>query len=555
MNPVLSRLQAGGEITTRGLTTAPVDADGRSRLDQLTTATWAQVHRAGRNIAGALQQAGVLPGDAVAVLAGAPGEIAPLVQGIWMCGAAVTMLQHPTHRTDISQWAADLDPTLTAIGASTVVVGSPFLSVVEALSAAGVRTVLLPELLDGAPGQIVEPAEDAIAFQQLTSGSTGRPKAVAISYRNIEANLVGMAEASAADAESDVVVSWLPLFHDMGMMGFLITPMCLGIDTVKVTPVDFLSDPLLWAELITRHRGTMTAAPNFAYAVLARRLGKVADGAYDLSTLRFALSGAEAIDVATLDRLTAAGARFGLRKHAIVPGYGMAEATLGVSIVRPGDGYRVCAPHPDLVAGQDDAAHRVALGQPLLGCEVRVVAEDGSVVETPGIGELEIRGDNVTPGYRTADGIESVTDAEGWFRTGDIGYLTDDGQPVICGRKKDILIISGRNVHPEDIERSVAGVAGVRSGGVAAVRLSTAAAGEGFSMVAESALHGDSTETARIRAEIADRIYRQLGVSPRAVHVVPAGWLPKTSSGKLRRSETVARLTGSGRLGERELVI
>lgn len=529
MNSVLSRLQIGAEVTSRGLTTAPVDADGRSRLDQLTTATWAQVHQTGCNIAGGLQRAGVLPGDAVAVLAGAPGEIAPLVQGIWMSGAAVTMLHHPTHRTAIAEWAADLKPTLSAIGASTVVVGSPFLSAAQALSAAGVRTVLLPDVLDGPPGRIEDSDEDAIAFQQLTSGSTGRPKAVAISYRNIEANLVGMAAASAADAEADVVVSWLPLFHDMGMMGFLITPMCLGIDTVKVTPVDFLGDPLLWAELITRYGGTMTAAPNFAYSVLARRLGKAADGAYDLSTLRFALSGAEAIDVATLDRLTTAAARFGLRKHAIVPAYGMAEATLGVSFVRPGDEYRVC--------GQ-----RVALGPPLPGCEIRVVGEDGSVVESPAIGELEIRGDNVTRGYRTADGIEAATDSHGWFRTGDIGYLTDDGQPVICGRKKDILIISGRNVHPEDIERSVAGVSGVRSGGVAAVRLSTAAAGEGFSMVAESALHSDSAETARIRGEIADRIYRQLGISPREVHVVPTGWLPKTSSGKLRRLETTARL-------------
>lgn len=541
MNRIQARLDAGAEITSRGLTSAPVDSAGRSRLEQLTTTTWAEVHRAGRSIAGGLQQAGVLPGDAVAVLAGAPGEIAPLVQGIWMSGAAVTMLHHPTHRSEISAWAADLIPTLSAIGASTVVVGTPFLSAGEALSAAGVRTLLLTELLDAAPGRIAESDEDAIAFQQLTSGSTGRPKAVMISYRNIEANLVGMATASGADAETDVVVSWLPLFHDMGMMGYLITPMCLGIETVKVTPVDFLGDPLLWAELITRYGGTMTAAPNFAYSVLARRLRKAADGAYDLSTLRFALSGAEAIDVATLDRLTTAGARFGLRKHAIVPAYGMAEATLGVSFVRPGDEYRVC--------GQ-----RVALGQPLPGCEVRVVPEDGSAVEPPAVGELEIRGDNVTCGYRTAEGIDAVTDVDGWFRTGDIGYLTDDGQPVICGRKKDILIISGRNVHPEDIERSVAGVAGVHPGGVAAVRLSTAAAGEGFSMVAESALHGDSTETARIRAEIADLIYRQLGVSPRTVHVVPAGWLPKTSSGKLRRSETAARLTGLGRPGERELV-
>ncbi|MGV9797922.1 fatty acyl-AMP ligase [Mycobacterium sp. NPDC003449] len=547
MNAILARLRAGADVTARGLTTAPVDDDGRSRLDQMSKASWAQVHRTGRKVAGALQVSGVAPGDAVAVLAGAPGEIAPLVQGIWMCGASVTMLHHPTHRMDLSSWVADLSSTLAAVGASTVVVGAPFLSAAADLSTAAARTLRLPDLLDGTIGGIVDMPDDAIAFQQLTSGSTGRAKAVTISYRNIEANLRGMHAASAADPASDVVVSWLPLFHDMGMMGYLIVPMCLGIETVTVTPVDFLTDPLLWADLITRHRGTMTAAPNFAYSLLARRLRRAADGAYDLSTLRFALSGAEAVDVRTLERLSAEGARFGLPRTAVVPGYGMAEATLGVSIVRPGQGYTVCPPHPELAAINDDSERRVALGPPVPGCEIRVVADDGTELASPAIGELVIRGDNVTLGYRTADGIEPVTDPDGWFRTGDIGYLTEDGQPVICGRKKDVLIVSGRNIHPEDIERSVAGVTGVRSGGIAAVRFSTATAGEGFAMVAESALHTDNAETARIRTEIADRIYRRLGLSPRAVHVVPAGWLPKTSSGKLRRLET------SQRIREREL--
>lgn len=550
MNAIMERLCAGADDTDHGLTAAPVDEDGRSRLGDMTMSSWAHVHEMGRNIAGALQASGVEPGEAVAVLAGAPGEIAPLVQGIWMCGASATMLHHPTHRMDLASWAAGLTATLSAIGASTVVVGSPFGSAVGELAGAPRRVLQLPELFGGAPGRIVNASDDAIAFQQLTSGSTGRAKAVTISYRNIEANMRGMQAASAADPESDVMVSWLPLFHDMGMMGYLIVPMCLGIDTVKVTPVDFLSDPLLWAELITRHRGTMTAAPNFAYSLLARRLRKVADGAYDLSTLRFALSGAESVDVRTLDRLLVEGARFGLRKDAIIPGYGMAEATLGVSFVRPGQGYAITASHPELQTGQDDSAQRVALGPPLPGCEIRVVTEDGSVAASSTIGELEIRGENVTPGYRTADGVESVTDSDGWFPTGDIGYLTADGQPVICGRKKDVLIVSGRNVHPEDIERSAAEVNGVRSGGVAAVRFSTAGVGEGFSLVAESALHTDSAATSRIRSEIADRIYRKLGLSPRTVHVVPVGWIPKTSSGKLRRSETSDRLH---RLREGEL--
>ncbi|HUO37964.1 MAG TPA: AMP-binding protein, partial [Mycobacterium sp.] len=292
-----------------------------------------------------------------------------------------------------------------------------------------------------------------------------------------------------------------------------------------------------------KHRASMTAAPNFAYSLLARRLRRARNGAFDLSSLRFALSGAEAVDVATLERFAAEGARFGLRREAIVPAYGMAEATLAISFARPGEGYRVCPPHPDLVAAEGQGAEsRVALGRPLPGCEVRVVSEDRALLPASAIGEFEIRGANVTAGYRTEAGFEPVTDAEGWLATGDIGYLTDDGQPVICGRKKDILIISGRNVHPEDIERSVIGVQGIRSGAVAAVRMSTVGAGEEFVVVAESALHADAVESARIRTKVADRVYRTLGVSPRDVHVVPAGWIPKTSSGKLRRLETSERL-------------
>jgi len=326
-------------------------------------------------------------------------------------------------------------------------------------------------------------------------------------------------------------------------MGLLVFPMYLGMDAVSITPMDFLGDPLLWADLITKHRGSVTAAPNFAYSLLARRLRKAPDGAFDLSSLRFALNGAEGIDVTTLERFAAEGARFGLRKEAIAPAYGMAEATLAVSVVRPGAGYRVCPPHPDLVAAHGEGlVERVGLGPPIPGCQVRVVSQDRSALPPLAIGELQIRGDNVTAGYRTEAGFEPTTDAEGWLSTGDIGYLTEDGQPVICGRNKDILIISGRNVHPEDIERSVTGIDGVRSGGVAAVRLSTASAGEGFAMVAESPLHGDATESARIRTEVADRVFGTLGVSPHAIHVVPAGWIPKTSSGKLRRLETSERL-------------
>jgi fatty-acyl-CoA synthase len=547
VNAILRQLVKASTGTHRGLIAAPVDDDGRSRLDELRTTSWAQVHEQGLRVAGALQEAGVGEGDAVAVLAGAPIEIAPLVQGIWMCGASVTTLHHPTHRSDLSAWLADLGGALAAVGASTVVVGSPFLAAAPAVAEIVPRTLRLPDCLAGPEGRVVGADDDALAFLQLTSGSTGKPKAVAITYRNVDTNLWAVIERSGADAVADVGVSWLPLHHDMGMIGLLVVPMCLGMDLALVTPVDFLSDPLLWAELITKHRGSMTAAPNFAYGLLARRLRKAPDGAYDLSSLRFALNGAEAVNLATLDTLAAEGARFGLRREALVPAYGMAEATLAISFARPGERCPRADPGPDDAAVPGGTVQpRVALGPPLRGCEVRVVTDDGSVAGPSVVGELEIRGDSVTSRYRTAEGFEPARDEDGWLRTGDLGYLTDDGEPVVCGRTKDILIVSGRNVYPEDIEGAVAGVPGLKPGGVAMVRLRAVGAAEGFVVVAESALHADDAEAARIRSQVADKVYRRVGLSPRRVHVVPAGWIPKTSSGKLRRSETSERLRQQG---------
>lgn len=543
MNTLLSTLIENAGSTARGLTSAPVDDLGGSRFAETRRILWSDVHEAGMRIAGALIEAGVRPKGSVAVLAGAPGEIAPLVQGIWFAGASITMLQHPNHRSDLQAWAQDTRAVLATLGATTLVLGNPFLAVADQLSTLSASVLRLTDLLAGPAGPAVEPDEDDIAFLQLTSGSTGAPKAVAVTYRNIASNTRAMIAASRARAESDVVVSWLPLYHDMGMMGFLINPMVYGMETVKTTPTDFLGDPLLWAELITKHRGTMTAAPNFAYSVLARRLDKAEDGAYDFSSLRFALSGAEAIDIATLDRLVSAGSRFGFRRSAIIPAYGMAEATLAVAFMRPGEDYRACPVDPASTSAQNDDL-RLALGAPLDGCEIRVVDEHRSALPPLRSGEFEIRGDNVAAGYRTEDGFERAADDDGWLPTGDLGYLAEDGQPVICGRKKDILIVSGRNLHPEDVERAASAARGVRSGNVVAVRLQTATKGEGFAIVVESSHHADPAESDRIRRDVADLVYRRHGVSPRHVHVAPTGWIPKTSSGKFRRGETSARLAG-----------
>ena len=369
--------------------------------------TWADVHQRARQVAGGLASVGVGPGDAVAVLAGVPAEIAPTAQGIWMRGASLTMLHQPTARTDLQRWAEESTAVIKLIDAKGVVVSDPFMAAAPVLSQLGMRVASIEQLLDSPRIDPVETGEDDLAFMQLTSGSTGSPKAVRITHANLVANAEAMFAGANVDLDSDVIVSWLPCFHDMGMTGYLSVPMYYGAELVKVTPLDFLRDTLLWAKLIDKYQGTMTAAPNFAYNLFAKRLRRQATpGQFDLSSLRWALSGAESVEPADVEDLCDAGAPFGLKPQAIVPAYGMAETTVAVSFSQCGHGMVVDEVDADLLsvlhravpAAGGHTRRLACLGRPLEGLEVRIVEEDGSVLSARGVGVIEVRGKSVTPG-------------------------------------------------------------------------------------------------------------------------------------------------------------
>ncbi|MFZ3268523.1 MAG: AMP-binding protein, partial [Mycobacterium sp.] len=207
--------------------------------------TWLEVHERGRRAAGGLAAARVGHGDAVAVLAGAPVEIAPTAQAIWMRGASLTMLHQPTPRTDLQRWADETTAVINMIDAKAVVVSDPFMAAAPLLSQLGMQVLTVDQLLDSRPIDPVETEDDDVALLQLTSGSTGSPKAVQISHRNVVSNAEAMFVGANVDRETDVIVSWLPCFHDMGMTGYLTVPMYFGVELVKVTPMDFLRDTLL----------------------------------------------------------------------------------------------------------------------------------------------------------------------------------------------------------------------------------------------------------------------------------------------------------------------
>jgi len=514
--------------------------------------TWHEVHERARCIAGGLAAAGVGHGDAVGVLAGAPVEIAPTAQALWMRGASLTMLHQPTPRTDLEHWATDTSNVIDMIDARAVVVSDPFLPAVPVLEQRGVTVLTVESLLASAPADPVPTGEDDVALMQLTSGSTGSPKAVVITHRNIHSNAEAMFVGAEYDVDTDVMVSWLPCFHDMGMVGFLTIPMYFGAELVKVTPLDFLRDTLLWAKLIDKYQGTMTAAPNFAYALFAKRLRRQAKpGEFDLSTLRFALSGAEPVEPADVEDLIDAGAPFGLDPGAILPAYGMAETTLAVSFSKCGAGLVVDEVDADLLAALRRAVpasrgniRRLATLGPLLqDLEARIVDEDGNVLPSRGVGIIELRGESLTPGYLTMGGFVPAQDENGWYDTGDLGYLTEEGYVVVCGRVKDVIIMAGRNIYPTDIERAAGRVAGVRPGCAVAVRLDAGHSRETFAVAVESNAWEDPAEVRRIEQQVAHEVVSEVDVRPRNVVVLGPGTIPKTPSGKLRRANSVGLVT------------
>jgi fatty-acyl-CoA synthase len=519
--------------------------------------TWTEVHEEAKRLAGELVAAGLEPGSAVAVLAAAPALIAPTVQGVWLAGGSVTMLHQPTPRTDLAVWAEDTVKVLGMIGSGLVLLGEPFDALAPVLTESGIGFRMITDLLEAEPlSEPVPVGEDDLALLQLTSGSTAEPKAVRITHGNLYSNVKAMVDRAEFVFDSDVMVSWLPTFHDMGMVGFLTVPMTFGVELIKITPVEFLSGPLVWPELISKYHATTTAAPNFAYAIVGRRLARVEDDkAYDLSTLRIALNGAEPIDETAVQTFTDAGARFGMPAECVFPAYGMAEATLAVSFAPlftgltldiveaqtlEADNRAVPVPEGDSRRGTDDVRSFAVLGRPLDGLEAEIVDEHGSRLGEREVGEIRLRGEAVTPGYLTIDGPVETQDADGWLNTGDLGYLVD-GQIVICGRRKDVIIMGGRNIYPTDIERAATSVDGVRAGNVVAVRIDAGTRRERFAVVLESKLAGDAEAERILVKDVTARVRDAVDLRPFAVLVLPTGSLPKTPSGKVKRAATATQ--------------
>ncbi len=401
-----------------------------------------------------------------------------------------------------------------------------------------------------------------IAFLQYTSGSTGDPKGVTLTHSNLLANIRAIVEALELTPQ-DVCVSWLPLYHDMGLIGAWLAPIFTGIPLVVMSPLAFLSRPERWLRAISRHRGTISPAPNFAYELCMRKIAEKDLQGVDLSSWRAAINGAETVRPETLERFVARFAPYGFRREAMLPVYGLAEATLAVSLPKMGAGYRVDRIERDSFESRGQAVTSTAkasaaegsaalafvgAGRPLQNMEVRIAGADGTALPERTEGQLWFRGPSATSGYyRNPAATGQLAREDAWLNSGDLAYQSD-GELFITGRAKDLIIKGGRNIYPHEVEEVAGRVAGVRAGCVVAFGAPDERSGTERLVVAAEVR--DSSMSQAITAEIVRTVDEALGMPPDVVALLPMQSIPKTSSGKLRRGET-RRLYLEGRLGKK----
>lgn len=515
--------------------------------------SWKQIHDDARRMAAAMQARGVAPGDRVALLGATSRLVLTAVQATWLAGGALVMLPGRTRLGSPEEFRAQTSRRIAVAEAALVVTDPDERDAIEPIEPARATTFddLWAEAASPAGKGYERPVEDpeAIAILQFTSGSTADPKGVVIPHRCVMANNDAQVARSPLEPGEDVVVSWAPLYHDMGLV-FLLTPtMTRGVELVVAPPGRFVASPGSWMQWMSDYGGTWTIGPNFAVAIAARMLA-ASSATLDLSRCRGLGNGAEPVDPKTMVGFGSAGVPHGFDPRSLFAAYGMAEATVLISLKEKFSGFT-----EDVVDGETleqdlravgvDPSHpnakRLArCGYPIDGLEVRIAdPQTGSVVPERVVGEIEARGTSVVPGYfRDPEATAAAFREGGWLRTGDLGYLAD-GDVVVCGRLKDIIIIGGRNLFPDDLERVANDVEGVRKGNVIAFGVDHAGMDrESVVIVAETK---EREGLAQIRDGIARAVGDVAGVRPGAIVLLPPGTLPKTSSGKVRRGICRAR--------------
>lgn len=510
--------------------------------------SYAAIQRGAAAYASRIAAQGLQPGQTVAIMLPTGREYLFSFFGTLMAGGIPVPLYPPARPAQIEDHLRRHVGILANCRAAMLIT-IPEAKTVALLLRAQVESlqqVLMPEdLAGGDAGFTPLPANPGdIAFLQYTSGSTGNPKGVVLTHANLVANIRGMGEAVQASV-NDVFVSWLPLYHDMGLIGAWFAALYLGFPTVLMSPLAFLSHPSRWLWAIHRHRGTLSGGPNFSYELCLKRIKDADIEGLDLSCWRYAFNGAEPVSPDTLAAFQKRFARHGLPANALQPVYGLAEASVGLAFPAPGRHYRIDridraafqnqgAARP-AAAGESDALEVPCCGPVISTHYLRVVDSAGVELADRHEGRLQFKGPSATSGYYRNPEQTRKLFAGTWLETGDLAYLAD-GELYLSGRAKDIIIRGGRNLYPYELEQAVGALPGVRKGCVAVFGSPDQRSGtERVIVLAETRETAADTLEA-LRRSINERALDLIGLPADDIVLAPPHTVLKTSSGKIRRA-------------------
>ncbi len=516
--------------------------DARGREERVPYVAIAERARAA---AAMLRKRGVQPGEHVGIILPTSVGFFDAFFGCVILGAVPVPLYPPVRLGRLDEYHAKTAAMLKAVDAKLVVtdsrcgkvLGDTMLAAQPARGWADVKELTRDMVATMRPTL----GENDVAFVQFSSGTTSAPKPVVLTHRQILANLTAILDAidiayPLAAPERHSCVSWLPLYHDMGLIGCVLAALAYPGELTLLAPETFVTNPAMWLRTIAAKRATISAAPSFAYSLCLERIDDADMAGVSLSSWRIGLNGAEPVAPAVLQRFTERFARRGLRPETLTPVYGLAEATLAVTFSDLKG--RWSAPRFDAqklaeegLAVPDEAGMPLAnLGKPVASIELRIADDGGEAVSADRLGRIMIRGPSVTSGYLG----NAARDDDGWLDTGDTGFI-HGGDLFVYGRTKDMIILRGKKYAPHDIEHAVTGVEGVRMGCVAAVGI-TGPEGEELHLFVESA-RGKTVDEKSVR----DAVASATGFTELKVVVLEPGTLPRTSSGKISRSETARR--------------
>ena len=530
--------------------------------DQAEAITYADLQNAAEAVAAGLQARGLQPQQTVALMLPTGREFFAAFFGILIAGGIPVPIYPPARLSQIEDHLRRQRRILANAGIVALITVPEAQSVARLLRAQidSLHSVMTVEALSQSGGSLNRFAAGPhdIAFLQYTSGSTGNPKGVILTHDNLLANIRVMGQV--VDIQStDVFVSWLPLYHDMGLIGAWLGSLYFACSLVLMSPLTFLARPARWLWAIHRHGGTISAGPNFAYELCVSRIAETDLEGLDLGSWRYAFNGAEPVSAHTMARFSERFAAYGFRPQAMKPVYGLAEVSLGLafpptgsppqvdhvnreSLMRSGQAESVDADDPT-------ALHVVAAGRPLPGYQIRIVDGMGYEVGERQEGRLEFRGPSTTQGYfRNSEATKSLFNGE-WLDSGDMAYIAE-GMVYLTGRAKDMIIRGGRNIYPQEVEEALNEVPGLRRGCSAVFGSTDAATGTERLVVLSETRETAPAKLEALRSRINGIVTDLLGTPADDVVLAPPGSVLKTSSGKLRRGASRERYE-NGLLGRR----